>query len=216
MESAGDAKKRNDSEEVPETSTTPTTINAKSKSKKKTETISGNKFTIDYSKNGRAKCKECGKAIAKGELRIGKYVPFKNIHITQFLHTNCAFQSFERARVALNIISDINNIDGIEAITDSDRQTIHDMIMNANATRINPLPDETKRIKKSDSESPMARLRVKKLRSSNIPSMKILFTNADQLTTNKMAELQTKIKQEKPLIVAVSEVKLKKLEKTMV
>ena len=39
--------------------------------------------------------------------------------------------------------------------------------------------------------------------------MKVLFTNADQMTTAKMVELQTKIKQEKPLIVAISEVKIK-------
>ena len=39
--------------------------------------------------------------------------------------------------------------------------------------------------------------------------MKTLFTNADQLTESKMAELQTKIEQEKTLIIAVSEVKSK-------
>ena len=39
--------------------------------------------------------------------------------------------------------------------------------------------------------------------------MKVLFTNSDQLTTLKMAELKTKIKLENPLIVAVSEVKVK-------
>ena len=39
--------------------------------------------------------------------------------------------------------------------------------------------------------------------------MKILFTNADQLTGSKMCELITKINQDKPMIVAVSEVKMK-------
>ena len=46
--------------------------------------------------------------------------------------------------------------------------------------------------------------------------MKILFTNADQLTESKMSELITKVNQEKPLIVAISEVKMKNATKPRV
>ena len=46
--------------------------------------------------------------------------------------------------------------------------------------------------------------------------MKILFTNADQLTTSKMIELQSKVKQEKPLIIAISEVKHKNKSKRFI
>ena len=41
----------------------------------------GNKFTIDYSKRGTAKCRKCKKIIPKDILRIGKNAMFKEKHI---------------------------------------------------------------------------------------------------------------------------------------
>ena len=41
----------------------------------------GNKFSVDYSKRGTAKCKVCRKSIGKGEIRIGKSAPYKACHI---------------------------------------------------------------------------------------------------------------------------------------
>ena len=40
-----------------------------------------------------------------------------------------------------------------------------------------------------------------------------MFSNADQLTSPKMCELQTKIQQEHPMIVAICEVKPKNADK---
>ena len=45
------------------------------------------------------------------------------------------------------------------------------------------------------------------------PDVKILFTNADQLTTSKMIELEHRISTEKPTFIAVSEVKHKHTNK---
>lgn len=47
------------------------------------------------------------------------------------------------------------------------------------------------------------------LKASHIPSMKVMYTNADQLTSSKKTELLKNIEREKPLIVAVCEVKPK-------
>ena len=47
-----------------------------------------------------------------------------------------------------------------------------------------------------------------KLKSLGLPTMKVMFTNADQMTP-KMVELNKQIETEKPLIVAVCEVKQK-------
>ena len=47
------------------------------------------------------------------------------------------------------------------------------------------------------------------LKSTNLPTIKVMFTNADQLTSSKMTELTYKIEEEKPLIIAVCEVKPK-------
>ena len=46
-----------------------------------------NKFFVDYSKDGKAICKECKKLIANDDLRLGMHVPFKKIHI--FNNTVC-------------------------------------------------------------------------------------------------------------------------------
>ena len=47
------------------------------------------------------------------------------------------------------------------------------------------------------------------LKSHNEPSIKVMFSNADQLTSPKMCALQTKIQQEHPMIAAICEVKPK-------
>ena len=142
--------------------------------------------------------------MAKGILRIGKAVPFKSAHITQYFHVKCAFESFSKARSAANNIRDINVIDGIDLVSPEEKLQITKLI---DATKyIAPQPRLTTRrcvpstvhVHKSRKEPP---------EPSNLPAIKILFTNADQLTTSKMIELKAQILENKPLLVAVSEVK---------
>ena len=59
-------------------------------------------FLVDYCKRGITKCKGCGKNIPKDELRIGKSVKFKDKYIYQYLHPQCAFDSFKKVRLAAN------------------------------------------------------------------------------------------------------------------
>ena len=80
-----------------------------------------NNFSIDFSKNGRAKCKKCKKNIPKGDLRIGKCVPFKAIFITQYYHPNFAFESFQKSWVSTNAITSMDEIDNFELINDDDK-----------------------------------------------------------------------------------------------
>ena len=172
----------------------------------------GNKFCIDYSKNGKAKCKECRNVIAKDDLRLGKHVPFKEIHILQYYHLSCAFASFKRARVLTNIISNISEIDGMNGVSPDERKKVVELIEQSNATRTEPLPEVTvhrKRVVECHHQRHLTR----SLKPSNMPSIKVLFTNADQMTTSKLAELQVKVKEQKPHIIAVSEVKLKNSKK---
>ena len=42
-----------------------------------------------------------------------------------------------------------------------------------------------------------------------MPSLRVLFTNTDQLITLKLVKLQVKVKEQKPNTIAVSKVKLK-------
>ena len=173
----------------------------------------GNKFSVERAKSGRSTCRDCKKKINKDVLRISKLIPFKDIHVNQFFHVDCAFQTFKRARLRGNIIGEIGDVDGVESLRVNEVQVLIDAIQKANAERTNNLPEEYHRAKKKIELVAPANARKAKLKSSTIPTMKILFTNADQLTESKMTELVAKIDQEKPLIVAVSEVKMKNSSK---
>ena len=169
----------------------------------------GKIFCVDYSKRGTARCKKCKKAITKGEIRIGKSVQFKDKYIYQYYHVHCLFLSFQKARTARNVISNIDDLDGADSILEAERREIEKLISDFNSNKKKPLPLEYER--KSIKHKPLIledpKQRRTRLRPTNIPSIKIMYTNADQMTKN--IELIKRIEKEKPLIVAVCEVKLK-------
>ena len=176
---------------------------------KETDLINAKIFSVDYSKRGTAKCKNCKKVIAKGLIRLGKEVPFKVGYIIQYFHIDCAFESFQKARSITNTVTNLNDIGGIDFISADEKSKIVNLIDTVNSERFVPLPMPViRKVKKLVQSTP--HLRKSQLKPSNLPSMKILFTNADQLTTSKMIELKSQIADKKPLLVAVSEVKHKK------
>lgn len=170
--------------------------------------ITAKKFSIDYSVRGTAKCKVCKKVIVKNELRIGKSVQFKDRHYLQYLHVSCAFKQFRKAKVSANVITCISQLQGSGVIDDKDKDQIINLIKSENAERILLLPTT---LPKKENKSPQAppHIRKSQLKSSNEPSINVLFTNADQLTTSKMTELRKRIQQERPLVIAICEVKPK-------
>ena len=166
-------------------------------------------FRVDHSIRGTAKCKKCNKIIAKGVLRIGKSVLFKDKYILQYFHIKCAFEMCTRARLPSNVIDDVNKLGGVELLSVSERQELTNLVLELKTNR-----EKIKKIKQPSMKKSMiirtsTKARIKTMKSSNIPSLKIMFTNADQLTTSKMTELKKKIESEKPLIIAVCEVKPK-------
>ena len=170
----------------------------------------GDKFSIDYSKQGTARCRKCKKVIPKGYVRIGKTVPFKVGHITQYFHVDCAFESFLKAKLETNVITDINEIDGIESVPADVKSRIVTLINDTSMKRTKPLATSTANTKKSVVIQGTSKSRIVKLKSLGLPALKVMFTNADQMTPSKLVELKKQIEAEKPLIVAVSEVKQKK------
>ena len=64
-------------------------------------------------------------------------------------------------------------------------------------------------MKKSVLVQETSKSRKTKLKSLGLPTLKVMFMNADQMTPSKMVELKKQIEMEKPLIVAVYEVKQK-------
>ena len=146
----------------------------------------GNKFSVDYSKHGTAKCKACVKVIAKNELRIGKLVPFKNVYIKQYYHMDCAFGSFQKARVVTNVISNVYEIDGFDHINAVDKSHIINLFDNHKNVRKLPLPKALPTKKTLFIQTPV-KSRKSNLKLSSLPSINVMFTNADHLTPSKLA-----------------------------
>ena len=167
--------------------------------------VNGKKFCVDHSKNGRAKCRKCKKVILIGELRIGKNVRFKEKYILHYYHVNCIFESFKRSRHAENVITDLGKIAGVAEITNEEQLIISNLIENVdkkNLRKEKTQPSGT--VTNKDT-----RIDRNKLKPYNGASTKILFTNGDQMSAAKFLELQQHINREKPLIVAICEVKPK-------
>ena len=155
---------------------------------------SQNLFFVDYSKNGKAKCNRCKKLIPKDELRIGKLVPFKVGHIKKYFHVNCSFLAFRRARLASNLILDMSVIDGLDNITEEERKNLSKSVDDLKSFW-NERPERIRKtnIKTSILDDPAPKSRI---RPCSTPALKVMFTNADQLTSTKMVELKSRIIQE--------------------
>ena len=156
------------------------------------------RFTIDHSIRGTAKCKECSKVIPKNELRIGKLIPYKEKFITCYYHVKCAFASFRRARVASNVISDVRQLDGVERLNTDERKVLDAFIRDENESRVQPLKLKYIRKEKPGTQT-TAKERKSRLAASPLPSINIMYTNADQLTPGKKTELMLCLEREKPL-----------------
>ena len=130
---------------------------------------------------------------------MGKLVQFRAKFIHQNYHVDCLFESFKKARLAKNVISNIDEVDGIDCMKKSDIETIKSLIANFISTHDKPLPQEKKRTTKKVVLPILeeSKQRKSKLKSTNIPSIKIMFTNTDQMTTTKMNELLKRIDNKK-------------------
>ena len=81
--------------------------------------------------------------------------------------------------------------------------------MKENATRRLVQPLQSDDIKRSTLLPTPTKARQTRLISSHVPALNVLYTNADQLTSTKRSELLKRIEQEKPLVIAICEVKPK-------
>ena len=84
----------------------------------------------------------------------------------------------------------MDDMDGLEMIVDEDRAKITQMIERANMEREQPVDEATKthrkiRSKHLISTQETAKARLGRLKSSLTPTIAIICSNADQLTTTK-------------------------------
>jgi len=113
----------------------------------------------------------------------------------------------KRARVESNVIQASSEVDGFEEISEADKEIIVNKIEEDKCERKEPFT--VSHVKKRPAQAVTVSERRKKLKMMKVPSIKILFTNADQLTHAKKNELEQRIITEKPMLIAVSEVKPK-------
>ena len=95
----------------------------------------GDTFSADYSKRGTAKCRKCKRIIAKGILRIGKNAMIREKDIIQYYHIDCAFETFKNAKLVSSTLTNINELDGVEDITEDERIFFDNCIEDGNRTR---------------------------------------------------------------------------------
>ena len=105
-----------------------------------------------------------------------------------------------------NVISDINQLDGVGALNEQERSCIVEYIAKEKTTRITPLPKELPKRKRYAMQVP-AKTRLARLVPSTLPCLNVMFANADQLTSSKKVELMKRIEKEKPLVIAICEIK---------
>ena len=116
----------------------------------------------------------------------------------------------QESRLAANTITCIDDIDGFDLINDDDRVQILQMIHNTKAERKRPFDEPKDTLRKSKRIPFPSELGYRpRLFSVKASTMKIMYTNADQLTPSKKMELIKRIELHKPLIVAVCEAKPK-------
>ena len=164
-----------------------------------------NKFCVDYSKRGTARCKSCKKIIPKDELRMGMYTVFKGKTMISFYHVACFFKRMRR--VESNVVQSSNEIDGFNEILIADQNLINQLIKGENETRTLPVATTYGKKNRTIINAPVqGKEKSKKLKMLKKPSIKVMFTNADQFTHAKKNELQQRIVTEKPMIVVVSEI----------
>ena len=178
MKSARDAKKRASGEEDQASSinNSKNTIENKTKYTEIVESAAeteesnpGKKLFVDYCIRESTKCKRCKKQIPKDALRIGKMVPSRSIHISQYYHVKCAFDSFQKARVASNVITCMDDIDGLELIQDNERLQILSLMDDANAKRTKLLAQSIVRKNKTlPMQEQSARCKPMKVRNINL------------------------------------------------
>ena len=169
-------------------------------------------FSADYSIKGTAKCQKCKGKIPKDELRIGKTKMFRKKMIVEFYHVSCAFNMFQSVRTLQNVICNESEIHGFENLLENDKSALREKLRS-----IEPIIEKLKNVcpdpapkKKKVENQPNAPKRYKTIQSFGESSIKVLYSNADQLTVEKLNELLCKVKLHKPHLVAICEVKSKR------
>ena len=143
----------------------------------------------------------------KNVLRFGKRVIFKSRYIQQYFHVDYAFEIFKKAHVPTTIFGSLNELKRFSQISSPDKYYITHRCQNEIVSMEFAIPPEPPRMPPHQPSS-KAHRSLKYYTSQHISAM---FTNADQLTADKISELKSRIQQGNPLLIAICEIKAKNL-----
>ena len=101
----------------------------------------------------------------------------------------------------------MDDINGFEFIKDEERIRIIELMDEVNEKRAAAEISKPKKNPKSTiSMGENIKTRLARLKATHLPTIDVLYTNADQLTSSKMTELKALVERKKPMIIAVCEV----------
>ena len=134
-----------------------------------------------------------------------KYVRFfdRKEYYKQYFHPACLFEGFKRARIEVNIIRSLDEVEGLSCMT----QEIQDEIRKLFAD--SKVKDKVFSEPISREREPMVTNMPKTKAPLDTPALQVAFTNADVLTNDKLRELKFRLESWDADIIAVSEIKPK-------
>lgn len=151
-------------------------------------------FGIQYAVSGRARCKKCGNLINKGEVRLYKQpYNFKfKCYLKQYYHTLCLFKTFSSARVSINVINNSDDIEGLNEMSQTIKDTIEELIVKHKRIGLPDRPGSSKQnLRNTNSDNkgtpssyPDSHTATVNKIKSTLPAITVTYTNADVLTSN--------------------------------
>ena len=165
-------------------------------------------FKVEYDRSGRARCKQCKVKISRLDLRMGKlvYSFFDKSKRTSYhlFHPRCLFLNLKRCRTTTRVLKSVDDVLGFTQISHQDQELLTILIGVLIKFREQRKP--TVCIKKQARTAPNRKHQSTTSVALTKDHIIVLYTNADVLTEEKKRELGVHIAQEKPHIIAVTEV----------
>ena len=169
-------------------------------------------FKVEYDRSGRARCKQSKVMIGRMDLRMGKLVYSFFLYKSKgtsyhFFHPRCLFLNLKRCRTTTRVIKSVDDVLGFTQISHQDQELL--TILIGELIKLREQRKSTVCIKKQARTAPNRQHQSTSSVALTKVLLIVLYTNADVLTQEKKRELGVHITQEKPHIIAVTEVNSK-------
>ena len=175
-------------------------------------------YIVEEDPSGRAKCQMCSQKIAHGSMRMGKLGVFstgfkRHQQIGyRYFHVDCLFKKLKACRLTTKVLESSGEIEHFDSMPEELRAEIELSIQSlkehrekVKAAGPQKRKVQSKQINQSVDDN-AAMLRSTSSVSCSADKLRILYTNADVLTKDKMTQLNPIIQREKPDIIMITEI----------